>query len=50
MNNDRRNQEVYSDLVIAETVSGRLWSYWTMLSTKYIWEEENYDLILRSSH
>ena len=41
------NRNICSDRIIAENVSGRLCSLWTLISAKYKWKEYYYDSFLR---
>lgn len=42
-----RNKKFSSYRIIVENVFSRLCRYWMVLSTKYLLEERNYDLIFR---
>lgn len=47
MTDERRNKKVSSDRIIVENYFGRLRNYWMVLGTKFRWDEQNYDAILR---
>ena len=42
------NEELSSDRIIVENYFGRLSSLWTVMSNKYKWNEDTYDLVFRT--
>ena len=42
------NEELSSDRIIVENYFGRLSSLWTVMSNKYKWNEDRYDLVFRT--